>query len=286
MKTFIGTCPFKFAEHQPGRSVKLVRFEQYQARPEPPNGYGGGKTAWVDTLLFIFASDTSAGVAAVESGEGDAACAGASPEFSDPPKDHPDLKVQIVKPFSAPASVLNKKKGLFTNIKLRQAFLAALDMEAILRAAYGHPEFYRLEASLSFKEEPWWTDVGRELYNHKDKEKAKRLLREAGYHGEPMRYMAEPGVSYRLALATKQQLEEAGFNVELQEMKLATRVQRRDDPSLWDAYTINFSDRPDPTLHPAIRCDSPWSGWNRDPDFEKLLHTMATELQFEKRYRL
>jgi ABC-type transport system substrate-binding protein len=46
VKTFIGTCPFKFAEHQPGRSVKLVRFEQYQARPEPPNGYGGGKTAW------------------------------------------------------------------------------------------------------------------------------------------------------------------------------------------------------------------------------------------------
>jgi ABC-type transport system substrate-binding protein len=37
-------------------------------------------------------------------------------------------------------------------------------------------------------------------------------------------------------------------------------------------------------MYYPIRCDE-W-GWNCDPDFEKLLHAMATELQFEKRYRL
>jgi peptide/nickel transport system substrate-binding protein len=36
VKTFIGTGPFRLAEHQLGRSLKLVRFEQYRSRPEPP----------------------------------------------------------------------------------------------------------------------------------------------------------------------------------------------------------------------------------------------------------
>lgn len=39
-----------------------------------------------------------------------------------------------------------------------------------------------------------------------------------------------------------------------------------------------------PTLYDPIRCNFP--GWNCDPDLEQLLQAMATELQFERRYRL
>jgi peptide/nickel transport system substrate-binding protein len=47
VKTYIGTGPFQLAEHQPQRYVKLVRFEGYQSRPEPPNGYEGERRrAW------------------------------------------------------------------------------------------------------------------------------------------------------------------------------------------------------------------------------------------------
>ncbi len=71
VKRAIGTGPFTLAEHQPGRFVKLVRFEHYTSRPEPPNSRGGGKTAWLDTLLFVPMPDASARVAAVVSGEAD-----------------------------------------------------------------------------------------------------------------------------------------------------------------------------------------------------------------------
>lgn len=283
IRTHIGTGPFKLAELHPGH-VKLVRFEAYQARAEPPNGYGGGKTAWLDTPLFLIIPDDSVRMAALESGDVDITWG--MHEAYERLKAHPDLKVRIEKPGHKYATMLNKKKGLFVNVKLRQAALAALAMEPILQAAVGHAQFYRLDSSLSFQEEPWWTDAGRELYNQNDPEKARRLLKEAGYHGEPMRYMADPDNTpmYRLNLATKQQLEAVGFTVELQLMEWRTLWQRRLNPDLWDAHSLGYWIRPDPTLHGNLRCDRP--GWNCDPDFAKLLHAMETELQFERRYRL
>jgi peptide/nickel transport system substrate-binding protein len=78
-------------------------------------------------------------MAAVESGKADFLY-GSPIDAYDRLKAHPDLKVQIVKNYATVVSVLNKKQGLFTNVKLRQAVLAALDMEAILRTAIGHHE--------------------------------------------------------------------------------------------------------------------------------------------------
>jgi len=161
----------------------------------------------------------------------------------------------------------------------------ALDMDPILRVAVGHPPFYRLDSSLSFQEEPWWTDAGGELYNQKDLERARRLLKEAGYQGEPVRYMAiQDSDHHRLALATKQQLEGVGFTVEVQPMEWSILWRRRTNPDLWDAHTIYWWPGEDPTLQWAFRCDEP--GWNCDPDFAKLLQAIETELQFERRYRL
>jgi peptide/nickel transport system substrate-binding protein len=256
IRTHIGTGPFKLAELHPGR-VKLVRFKGYQGRAEPPNGLGGGKTAWVDTLLFLYIPDDSVRMAALESGDVDITWG--MHKAYDRLKAHPDLKVRIEKPGHKFATMLNKKKGLFANVKLRQAALAALDMEPILRAAVGHPQFYRLDSSLSFQEEPWWTDVGGERYNQNDPEKAMRLLKEAGYQGESVRYMADPDntLNYRLDLATKQQLEAVGFTIELQLMEWRRLWQRRLNPDLWDAYSVGYWIRPDPTLHGSLRCDRP-----------------------------
>ena len=200
VRTHIGTGPFKLAELQPGRHIKLVRFEQYQARPEPPNGRGGNKTPWVDTVLVMMhIPDDRVRLAALESGEVDLI---PMRDFYDRLKANPDLKVQIGEFGMKAMTMLNKRKGLFTHVKLRQAALAALDMDPILRATVGHPELYRLDASLSFKDEMWWTDAGRERYNQNDPAKARRLLQEAGYQGEPVRYMVnqDQAEMHRLAL--------------------------------------------------------------------------------------
>ncbi len=285
VKTIIGTGPFQLAEHEPGRMTRLVRFAQYKARPEPPNGHGGGKTAWVDTLVFLPMPDAATHVAAVESGEADVIL-GTPLEAYDRLKNHPDLKVLLQKDYNRVITLLNKKHGMFTNVTLRQAVLAALDMDAVLRAAFGRPEFYRLDASPFPKDSLWWTDVGRERYNQQDKDKAQRLLHEAGYQGEPLRYLTtgQGGSKYKVALATQQQLEAVGFNVALQVVDNVSTLMH--NPDLWDACAFgSLAGGNNPYWYQGLRCEAT-GGWNCDPDVVRLKHIMATELRFEQHYRL
>jgi peptide/nickel transport system substrate-binding protein len=64
-----------------------------------------------------------------------------------------------------------------TQKKLRQAFQAALDMEPIMVAGFGSREFYRLDPSLFFPEQPWHSIASFALYNQKNKDKARQLSR-------------------------------------------------------------------------------------------------------------
>ena len=76
-----------------------------------------------------------------------------------------------------------------TSWKLRQAFQAALDMEPIIDAAAGHGLFYRLDPGLWPPELVFqYSTAGAALYNKKDKAKARRLLKEADYTGQPVRW--------------------------------------------------------------------------------------------------
>src|SRR5437870_4435631 len=45
---FVGTGPFKLAEWKPDQYIRMVRCDEYKSRNEAPNGYGGGKTAYLD----------------------------------------------------------------------------------------------------------------------------------------------------------------------------------------------------------------------------------------------
>ena len=69
LKEFIGTGPYRFVEHRPDRHIKLARFKDYSARSEPPNGFGGKRTAYFDEILFLPVPDTAVRLAGVETGE-------------------------------------------------------------------------------------------------------------------------------------------------------------------------------------------------------------------------
>jgi peptide/nickel transport system substrate-binding protein len=53
LKEFVGTGPFRLAEHRPDRHIKLVRFDGCAARSEPPSGLAGQRTAYLDELHFL-----------------------------------------------------------------------------------------------------------------------------------------------------------------------------------------------------------------------------------------
>src|SRR4029450_6204525 len=53
LKEFVGTGPFRLAEHRPDRHVKLVRFDGYVARSEAPSGLAGQRTAYLDEIHLL-----------------------------------------------------------------------------------------------------------------------------------------------------------------------------------------------------------------------------------------
>ncbi len=284
---YIGTGPFKLAEWKPDRYIRMVRFEEYKSRSEKPNGYGGGKTTWVDEIRWIPVPDVATRVAQIETGELDFAD-DLNLDAYDRLKANPNIRPIIAKPYYWLVAVLNKKEGLMANQKLRQAWQAAIDIEPIMKAvAGGRTEFYRLDSSMAFAETPaWHTKLPGLPYNEHNKAKAKRLLQEAGYKGEPIRFMTtqEYKWMYDFALLTKQQLEDAGFNIDLQVVDWATLVKRRNNPKEYEAFTTGTGNLFDPVHSTILSCA--WPGWTCDEEIQKLQQELARETDPKNRYAL
>jgi peptide/nickel transport system substrate-binding protein len=166
-----------------------------------------------------------------------------------------------------------------TSKKLRQAIQAALDMEPIMAAGVGHSLFYRLDPGLSPREAVLWhSTAGNALYNQNDKEKARRLLKEAGYAGQPVRWLTTQEYEFlsKPALVAKQQLEEVGFKIDLQVLDWTTLVQRWNKPELFDVASTSFPWLGlDPALTTQVRCTSP--GWWCFEEKERLLGKLTRE---------
>jgi peptide/nickel transport system substrate-binding protein len=284
---FVGTGPFKLAEWKPDQHIRMVRFEEYRPRSDKPAGYGGGKTVYVDEIRWIPVPDVATRVAQAETGELDFAD-DLNLDAYDRLLRSANARPIVAKPYYWLVAVLNKKEGLMTNQKLRQAWQAAIDIEPIMKnVAGGRSEFYRMDSSLAFVENtPWHTKIAGLPWNERSKDKAKRLLQEAGYKGEPIRFLTtqEYKWMYDFALLTKQQLEDAGFNIDLQVVDWATLVKRRNNPKEYEAFTTGTGNIYDPAHYTVLNCS--WPGWTCDEEITRLQQELARETDPKKRYEL
>lgn len=278
----IGTGPFKFVEWKPHQYIKMVRFEDYQPVAFPADGFGGKKVAYVDEIQFIPISDEAVRLTSVEGGEYDFADFVPADEYNRL-KDHPTIQALPSAPRAWFAFQFNKRAGIMSAVKMREAFLTALDMGPILAAGYGDEAFWRLDPSIMLKEQVWWSDVGKEKYNQGDIEKAKKLLEEAGYKGEEIIWMSGQ-LEYNLSLAAKKQLEKAGFNIDLQAMEWATLADRRKNPELWHIFSTGMTTKPDPTMFTPL--NPAYAGWWESPKLIELMDELAVETDFDQRYKL
>lgn len=270
IRRYIGTGPYRLVEHIPDRHVRLDRFDGYSARAEEPDGFTGRKTAYFDSLYFVPVPDVAVRIAGVQRGDFHFADSVPQDEFTRLQGD-PNLV-----PFVPPVplwltTVFNKRTGPFVNPKMRQAWLAAIDMEAVMRGTFGNSRFWRLDPALLPRPHYMWTDVGKERYNQKNVERARRLLGEAGYRGEPIKWITTMeyqayGISAQIA---KPMLERAGFVFDLQVVDWATLISRRARPELWDALNTAQLTFPDPTL--VLVLNPTWPGWYESRDMQAMM---------------
>ncbi len=265
IRQFIGTGPYRFVERFPDRHIRLDRFDGYTSRTEPADGNTGRKNAYLDSIYFMPTPEPAVRIAGVRRGEHQFAEQIPSDQH-DQLRGDPGLVPYIATLPFWNAAIFNHRSALMGNKKVRQAFLAAMEDEPVMRAAFGPRQFWRLDAGIMPKEHPMYTDAGKEFYNQKNPQKARQLLQESGYRGEPIRWMTTTEFPHQAVTAqvVKPMLERAGFVVDLQVMDWATVVGRRVRPDIWEVFSTQIAFFPDPVFQVPLQ--HTWPGWwsNRD----------------------
>jgi peptide/nickel transport system substrate-binding protein len=179
------------------------------------------------------------------------------------------------------------------NKKVRQAILAGVDQEQFMRAAVGDPRYFKTCYSLYPCGSPWETQAGNALAKDHSIEKAKALLKDAGYKQEKVVILqaVDSTLNNALALMTADTLKRIGMNVELQPMDYQTLVARRSkkDPIAnggWSMFATNgiAIDYFDPfSVLLSGAGEKGWPGWVNEPQIEALKKQFAAETDTAKR---
>ncbi|WP_102108977.1 ABC transporter substrate-binding protein [Oceaniglobus roseus] len=273
----VGTGPYKLEAHEPDRYTQLVRFDGYT---QPT---GAAERAQIpDEIRFVPVPDPNTRVEGLLSGQF-AYADGLSTEAYDRIAQSDAAEPVLLEPFGWPIFAINHKKGLMTDLKVRQAVQAALPFDDMMFAAFGDDKFFQTDGAMYPEGWAWHTEDGTDLYNQNDQEKAKALLQEAGYDGSPLRILTSRQYEfhYQMAEVAKMALEMAGFTVEMDVVDWATLAQNRDNPDLWDIYITHSPFLPEPALtssfFPTAR-----EGWN-NPEKNEILDRFTSESDPEKR---
>ncbi len=269
----IGTGPFRIAERRPDQYTRLVRFDKYVPAPFPSSAYAGARKAGSPELDFVPVPNVNTRLQGLLSGEYDVADGLSTDSYAEITRAK-NLVPIITKPGGWLLFVMNSRQGPTTNPLIRQAAQAALDNGEIMTAALGSERFFALGSSLFPDWSPYHSDAGAKLYDQKNPEKAKALLKRAGYNGAPFRILTSEQYDYvyKAALVVMQNLQDAGFTVDLKLMDWASVMSRRFDPSIWEAFVTFHGFVPDPSL---ITILSPaYPGWWDTPAKRAALATL------------
>lgn len=283
IKEYIGSGPYKFvaSEFKPGEKLVYVRNEKYKPRAEPPSGTAGGKNVYLDRVEWVIIRDPQTQFNALVAGEVDII---EQPTFEQYASLKAQRDIKIVDAIPDGLQYIFRPNHLhppFNNVKIRRAAMLALGQEAHLKTQVGTPGLYKFCKSIYPCGTPFASDNAGIYTGAADPKKAAALLKEAGYDGKPIVLMRPTDLAAiaKLPLVAKQQLEAAGFKVDLQQMDWATLVARRakmDPPEKggWNAFMTAWTagDIQNPLTMAMLNAagEKGWFGWQDDKVIEEL----------------
>jgi peptide/nickel transport system substrate-binding protein len=281
---YIGTGPYRLVEWQRDAAMRFERFDEYQSSGEEPNGYGGKKYAYADTIEFIPVPDEAARVAGLQAGDYDIGYEIGNDQYT-VLQGYPGVVAEILPPTEWDVFFLNWKSPMMENLAMREAVQAALDSLPMLQSGRGGDEFIQLDPGLMMKQTPWHSTAGEEHYNVNDPELAKQKLEEAGYDGTPLRFITTQEYSYMYgeAIVAQQQLEAVGIVIDLQVVDWATVLERRAKPEEWDMFGTSHGFVPDPSQISYIGQMNQYPGWWSSESSLALAAELLAESDFDVR---
>lgn len=223
----IGTGPFKFSEWRAGRYIRLERFDGYVPSDTPRSGLVGRKEAMIDEVRFEIIPETMAQNSALVSGQIDVVYS-AIPVTALEMSRNRRTVVSTTPGLSRRLLLMQTDDPLLSDLRIRQAIGHALDLELFAEiASFGYASG---NPSVLPDMSPLYSDAHTQWLEH-DVDKARALLREAGYDGEPLHIQTSKTFPelFDLAMVADAMLREVGFNVKVDVME-------------WGAMISNYSD--------------------------------------------
>ncbi len=276
-KAPIGTGPFRLGEWKPGQSVELTKFADYAALPGPPDGNTGGKQALVDRVKYLIIPDAAAAKAALFSGAIDI-LSGIAESDIDEYTARKDIALAKAQSMDVWTILMQTRDPVMRDVRMRRALAMSIDLPALVDAVthgLSTPNSSVLPTSSPFH------DPAQNQAPPHDVEGARKLLAEAGYHGQPLRMITNKRYSdnFDTAVLVQAMAQEAGIAIDLEVLDWATELDRytRGDYQL---MAFPYSARLDPSLTYATFIGSkaavPRFVWD-DPEAIALLNQSMTE---------
>jgi peptide/nickel transport system substrate-binding protein len=251
IKEHVGSGPYKFvpSEWKAGSGAAYVRNEKYVPRAEPVSMWAGGKVAHFDRIEWHTIPDPSTAAAALQRNEVD---------WVETPLI--DLAPQLAKADGVKVGVFDKLGNWmmmafnhyqppFDNVKLRKAVMAAVNQADFVDAVVGDQKNLGATGVGIFPPaSPYASAAGLEvLTGPRDIAKAKRMVAESGYKGEPIVLMSpsdQPNIQQSAQVANAL-FKELGLNVQYTSLDWGTMIQRRNSRELpdkggWSAYCTSW----------------------------------------------
>ncbi|HEY0184134.1 MAG TPA: ABC transporter substrate-binding protein [Rhodopila sp.] len=301
VKEIVGSGPFLFIRELwiPGERAVFRRNPKYVPRDEPADGLAGGKVAKTEQVEFVNLADPGLRAAALQTGEVDYLEYGPIDYLTQFRKD-PNLVVaqaggiaQIMGAVS-----INHKQPPFDNVLMRRALQQALDRNEIV-AAEGLPDDMSQPGCVSMFMcgGPYETTSGGDIIRDPSLEKARSLLKEAGYKGQPIVFLqpADSALINPLGLVVIERMRQAGFVLDVQTSDWSSIAQRWNaneplDHGGWNLVPVIYTgfDMSDPLGNPGIgfNCSGNNTWGYCDAAMTPLIQQFEAESDMAKRHEI
>jgi peptide/nickel transport system substrate-binding protein len=285
----VGSGPFIFERDKwvPGSRVVYRKNPGYVPRTEAPDGTTGAKIPKLDGIEWVVIPDPATSVQAMIRGEVDFLEIAPTDLIPLLEKD-PNIVVRVINKAGSRAVLRpNHLVAPTNNAKFRQALLYAMNQKEVLGAMIGNDSLEKECWAVFSCGFPLESSAGVGAFatpSAANIETAKRLLKEAGYNGEPVVMMnpKDQAMISAMTTMTGQLLQKAGINVDMQNVDWGTLVGRRalkDDPKTsragWHFFQTTgvapLAADPLTANTAATPCDGRnWFGWPCDETLEAM----------------
>lgn len=217
----VGSGPFKFKEFISGQKVELERFDEY---------FDGA--ASLDNLVFTIITDPNSANTAVLNGELDARKLSSGDVDTFAGKE--GFSLVVYGGGRVDNMVIKQTNEALQNKDVRQAIAYGIDKDEIIQGVFQGSEYASVAYSVFGPETLYHTEEVEQY--ERDVEKAKELLKGAGYESLDLR-LAYTNTSEQLeatGLIMQQQLAEVGINLELMPLERGAFVEGLTNPDSTD----------------------------------------------------